>query len=500
MTLKTSTQVEKTFTPSAGETPPVALNTLASDDVVRVDGKVWMKLDLLILPLVTVMAFIYLLVRYARIAGFMTDMDISNEKFSVAITLQLLPMLLLQIPGTHLMLYIGARYQLPAMAILTGITVILQGVLPGYGAFIACRVLIGVFSSCMIPALGFHLTTFYPRQMFQFRLSIFSTAIPLSSAFSGLLAYPITRMDGIYGRPGWAWLFILEGGLAIFWGLVCLLLMPNNVAQVFVLTEPEKQLVRRALEQDQLSYKLDSYSNLWRNIRGTLVRPYVLFISLASSFIDVAFTGLGIFLPTIVVSLGYDPSEAQLMSVPPYAIAIVVSIGSSIISDRYAIRGPMIAVLAILSTAGLAMYIGSENSHVRYGAFLLAVPCMLGIQPALPTWLANNTPQLACRAIAVAFASVLTIAGNILSVWLFGPISPPPKYESATAVLMAFQVGILGCAVGTMAYVAKENRKKARAREAYASSQMGKGAEGVILAEEDKGEMTNDSIWFKYVM
>ncbi len=58
------------------------------------------------------------------------------------------------------------------------------------------------------------------------------------------------------------------------------------------------------------------------------------------------------------------------MSVPPYAIAIVgeriatpphlyantgscpVSIGSSIISDRYAIRGPMIAVLAIMSTTG----------------------------------------------------------------------------------------------------------------------------------------------------
>ncbi len=125
---------------------------------------------------------------------------------------------------------------------------------------------------------------------------------------------------------------------------------------------------------------------------------------------------------------------------------------------------------------------------------------MLGIQPALPTWLANNTPQMSCRAIAVAFASVLTIAGNILSVWLFGPISPPPKYESATIVLMAFQVGILGCAVGTMVYVAKENRKKARAREAYASSQMANRAEGIILAGEDEGEMTNDSIWFKYVM
>ncbi|KAI0808102.1 major facilitator superfamily domain-containing protein [Fomes fomentarius] len=465
MTLKTprddedSTQIAQALTSSTHETLRAASNTQAYDDGVRVDGKVWMKLDLLILPLVTVMAFVYLLIRYARIVGFTTD--ISNEKFSVAITLGTLPTILLQIPATHLMLYLGARYQFPAMAILTGVAVILQ---------------------------GYSLECFH---MLQFRLSILSTALPLALAFSGLLAYPITRINGIYGRPGWAWLFILEGGLAIFWGLV------------FVLTKTEKQLVRRALEQDQLSHKLDSHGNLWRNMRSTLVRPYVLLISLASFFLDVAFIGLGIFLPTIVVGLGYDPSEAQikLMSVPPYAIAVVVSIGSSIISDRYAIRGPMIAVLAILSTAGLATnYLATSVT----GAFLLAVPCMFGIQPALPAWLANNTPQLACRTIAVAFAGVLTLAGNILSVWLFGPVSPPPKYESATVVLMALQVGILGCAVGTMVYVAKENRKKARAREAYASAQMVNGAAGgeglgIVLAE-DKGEMTNDSIWYKYIM
>ncbi|KAI0808099.1 MFS general substrate transporter [Fomes fomentarius] len=501
---KSSTQLAQALTSSTRETLCVASNTQASDDGVRVDGKVWMKLDLLILPLVTVMAFVYLLdssnIGNARIAGFMTDMNISNEKFSVAMSLALLPTILLQIPATHLMLYIGARYQLSAMAILTGIAVMLQGVLPGFGAFVACRVLIGVFSSCILSGLDFHLTTFYPRRMFQFRLSIFSIAVPLSSAFSGLLAYPITRMDGIYGKPGWAWLFILEGGLAIFWGLVCLLLMPNNVAQVFVLTESEKQLIRRALEQDQLSHKLDSHGNLWRNMRSTLVRPYVLLISLASFFMGVAFIGFVIFLPTVVVGLGYDSSEAQLMSVPPYAIAIVVSLSSSFISDRYAIRGPIIAVLAILSTAGLAVYIGSESDHVRYGAFLLAVPCVLAIQPALPAWVANNTPQMACRVIAVSCVSLSAVFGSILSLWLFGPISSPPKYASATVTIMVFHVGILGCAAGTMVYVVKENRKKARAREAYASAQMKNGAEGVILAEEDRGEMTNTSIWFEYVL
>jgi len=31
----------------------------------------------------------------------------------------------------------------------------------------------------------------------------------LSGAFSGLLAAAIEKMDGIGGKPGWAWIFIL---------------------------------------------------------------------------------------------------------------------------------------------------------------------------------------------------------------------------------------------------------------------------------------------------
>ncbi len=145
--------------------------------------------------------------------------------------------------------------------------------------------------------------------------------------------------------------------------------------------------------------------------------------------------------------------------------------------------------------------LGSESSHVRYGAFLLAVPCVLAIQPALPAWVANNTPQMTCRVISVSCVSLWGACGSILSLWLFGTISPPPKYASATVTIMVFHVGILGCAVGTMVYVTKENRKKVRARaQVYASAQMKNGAERIILAEEDRGEMTNDSIWFEYVL
>jgi MFS family permease len=42
-------------------------------------------------------------------------------------------------------------------------------------------------------------------------MSIFFSAASMAGAFSGILAYAITKMDGIAGLEGWRWIFILEG-------------------------------------------------------------------------------------------------------------------------------------------------------------------------------------------------------------------------------------------------------------------------------------------------
>ena len=38
---------------------------------------------------------------------------------------------------------------------------------------------------------------------------MFFSAASLAGAFSGLLAAAILKMDGIQGKPGWAWIFLL---------------------------------------------------------------------------------------------------------------------------------------------------------------------------------------------------------------------------------------------------------------------------------------------------
>jgi len=66
-----------------------------------------------------------------------------------------------------------------------------------------------LFEGGLFPGLVLYLSGFYPRKILQLRIAIFFASASLSGAFSGLLAAAIINMDGIKGKPGWSWIFIL---------------------------------------------------------------------------------------------------------------------------------------------------------------------------------------------------------------------------------------------------------------------------------------------------
>lgn len=59
--------------------------------------------------------------------------------------------------------------------------------------------------------VAFYITLWYRRHECGFRMALFFSAATAAGAFGGLLARGISEMDGVAGRDGWAWIFILEG-------------------------------------------------------------------------------------------------------------------------------------------------------------------------------------------------------------------------------------------------------------------------------------------------
>ena len=85
----------------------------------------------------------------------------------------------------------------------------LQGLVTSYSGLLAARFFLGLTEGAILPGSITYMSIFYCRAEMGKRVAIFFSATSLAGAFSGLLAAAIINMDGIAGKRGWAWIFIL---------------------------------------------------------------------------------------------------------------------------------------------------------------------------------------------------------------------------------------------------------------------------------------------------
>jgi MFS family permease len=86
---------------------------------------------------------------------------------------------------------------------------------------------------------------------------------------------------------------------------------------------------------------------------------------------NVCVQGMAAFVPTLLRELGWTSTQAQLLSVPPYAVAAVATILLGYISDRKKKRGIYIASVIILPIIGFGILRFSRSVNARYAAIYL---------------------------------------------------------------------------------------------------------------------------------
>lgn len=65
----------------------------------------------------------------------------------------------------------------------------------------------------------------------------------MAGAFSGLLAFAIEKMDGVGGRSGWQWIFILEGLVPVAVSFVLWLVLPDSPDTCRFLAKKEQEFL-----------------------------------------------------------------------------------------------------------------------------------------------------------------------------------------------------------------------------------------------------------------
>ncbi|KAJ7290157.1 major facilitator superfamily domain-containing protein [Mycena rebaudengoi] len=451
---------------------------------------VWRKIDMWILPIVTIFYLLSFLDRTnignAKVAGLQKDLKMTPTQYSFALTVTYIPYIAAELPSNLLLKIVGPNLMLPMMLTLWGVVTACQGVINTYGSLLACRFFLGLLEGGMFPGLVLYLSFWYPRLQLQTRIAAFFSAASISGAFGGIMAYGIvTSLSGKHGHSGWQWIFIIEGAITVLFGLVSFFLLPSWPGDAPFFSSEEKAYVKAVLRADEATGDDSADAFSWSEVAKAFTSIHVLLVGVIFFFSGTVLYSLAYFTPSIVQGLGYTAARAQLMSVPPFSVAFVLTMITAYISDRYQCRGLITIFASVLCTIGFGLFLGSKNTHVQYGSLFLAIPGTYLMAPAISTWNANNASPHVRRATAIALGFIMTNAGGILATWLLGALSPAPRYTKATKLLLVFSALMGVFAALNMGYLAHENRKKAVRRK-----------EG--KREEEPAMLGDKSAWFVY--
>ena len=279
-------------------------------------------------------------------------------------------------------------------------------------------------------------------------MSIFYSGSLVSGAFGNLIAAGI--LNGLAGKRGmdaWQWLYIIEGSITVFVGIVICFVLPD-FPETWKLLSPEmRKIAERRLAIDAAEADVDEKGGM-SQIQGlklamTDIKTYVL--ALGYMCITGA-AGFQNFFPTLTATLGYNKTISLLLCAPPYVFMVIYSLAHSWVSDKVGVRFWFFAYPVIPTIIGFVIFITTESFGPRYFSLFLMV-FVFAQNGTLYSWIANALPRPpAKRAAAYAFINSI---GNSASIWTPYTYlaSEKPKYYTAMYVCIGLQALGLVCGV-----------------------------------------------------
>ena len=268
---------------------------------------------------------------------------------------------------------------LPIIMILWGICMTTMGLTHNFSGLMAARFFLGLAEAGLFPGVNYYLSCWYTRKEFGVRAAIFFSAAALAGSFGGLLAYLLEKMDGLGGKEGWAWIFIIEGLATFLIGIASFWMVHDFPDRARFLTPADKARVLRRLKADQQSsaeHETFRMAYFWMAVKD----PKTWLSCIVYMGADGALYAFSLFLPTIIAGLGtYNQIESQLLTIPPYAAATVLTVIVGFVSDRTQRRALCNMCTSLLGIIGFAMLVGAQNASTRYAGTFLYGPSLSSI-------------------------------------------------------------------------------------------------------------------------
>jgi len=311
------------------------------------------------------------------------------------------------------------------MMLAWGTTMTLTGLVKDFHGLVIARVFLGVAEAGLFPGVNYYITLWYPRKECAFRAAIFFSAATVAGAFGGLLARGINEMGGTGGRPGWAWIFIIEGLLTVFVAICAFWVLADSPKAATFLSAEEAKEVHARLRNDNDG--LAEYYDI-KFMKHAFLDWKIWIQSVAYLGTLTPLYSFSLFLPSIIAAMGYSAGTSQLLTVPPYVLGCICTVLGGYYSDRLNMRAYFLIGFATTAIVGYALLIATKVPAAQYiGTFLAAC----GVYPLIPImvmWNGNNIGGTTKRGVGIAIQIGFGNCGGVIASFIYRNQDKPHYY------------------------------------------------------------------------
>ena len=400
------------------------------------------------------------------------DIKLSTNDYNTGNTIFYVCFLAAELPSQLISKKIGSDIWIPIQVICWSIITICQFKLNGKSSFYACRALLGIFEGGFIADMVLWLSYFYTSSELPIRLSFFWTAMYITQIVNYLIAYGILHMGGVHGKPGWAWLFLIEGFITLTVGIVGFILMVPSPVQTkkwwnekgWFTEEEEKIIVNKVLRDDPTKGDMHNRQGLslkmiWEALEDWRLWPIYL-IGIVAYMPEHTITA---YMTLLLRQMGFSTFHTNLLCIPYNVLKIIMLLTSTYLSEKFSSIFLICLIQPIWGTicvGVLRFWKGSLVNH--WGTYAVLTIC-LGypyIHAMMVSIVSRNSHSIKTRTVSASVYNMFVQAGAIISSNIYRK-NDKPLYHTGNAVLFAFALSMFPILLGCKWFYWKLNKNRA---------------------------------------
>ncbi|KAL2807943.1 major facilitator superfamily domain-containing protein [Aspergillus granulosus] len=460
------------------------LSDIQSDEVAPIvqdwdekeEKKLKFKLDTILIPILG-LAFFALQLDRGNISAALTstiteDLDITTNQINIGSQLLSAGIVISEIPSNVIMQRVGPQRWLSVQIFAWGLVATFQSFIKSYPAYLVTRFLLGLLEGGFIPGALYYLSTWYKREETSLRVTLFFFGQMFSGATSSLISAGLLTLSGKRGLAGWRWIFLVEGVITLFIGVIFVLLIPPKVGDGRPLvsggrwsyfTPRESHIATQRVLLDDPRKATGHLKITGWDILKTIRQPRVIqhfFITLVAMS---GFQGLTQYTPSLIKSFGFSAVRANaLASVPVYCGMLWILI-LSYLADKVGHRGPFVLIAItwnVISYACLRVTPMTSSQWHRYGVIAVANVSYASMHILNVGWLSVYCRSPQERSVAMALVVMAANCAGISGSQIFRTEDRPLYHRGLTAIcILAGASWVLALALNLQNFFLHRQRK-----------------------------------------